>query len=109
MDERKVVIKHKVLNEKTGKVEIVEEVFDNNVTDKADYITRKWCYDRAKVSKVGDTFYTDLRDAGKDFYYEDGGKEVKILSIAGERVSIDRYVFTFVDTNEKVFDVVITL
>ena len=109
MEDRKYTIKHRVLDEKTGKVNIVEEEFENNITSTATYITHKWCVDRAKASKVKDTFYTDLRDAVKVYYYENGADKTKILDIKGVHVDEHEYLYTFTKDDGTKFNVVIRL
>lgn len=107
-NERIIEIVHRVLNEETGEEEQVVRSYQNNVTEKATYITTKWCIDVAQYFQVGSTTSRDLRDEEKPYYYEAAdGVTTRIVQIDGVRESAERFVWTFTEPNGDKFDIVV--
>lgn len=109
-EKRKEIIKHKVLNEKTGKVETVEKEFIYNESPdrKIKYITRQWCEDQAAIAGGTSRFYTDLSNHGYKYEYEnEHGETTPIIAIAGAYDVAGNYVYNFTKPNGEKFTVVI--
>lgn len=108
MEERKQVIKHRVLNEETGQEEIVEKVFKNNVTEERTYITHEWCVNMAKEYKVNDTMMSSFRESEKEHVYEDAeGNTTVIVQINGVRMNENMFIWVFTKPDGEQFAVVV--
>lgn len=113
-EKRTEVIRHKVLNEETGEVDIVEKefVYNESPDGSVKYITYEWCVDRAKESNyaTNPTFATSFRKREEKYMYEDEqGNTTPIIAVRGEFKDEHTYVYDFTTEDENDFEVVIVL
>lgn len=110
-EKRTEIIRHRVLDEKTGEEHIVEKEFTYNESPdrKIKYITHGLLEQLAKEYKPGDTFATSFRDREEKYEYEDkDGFTTPIIAWRGEiGMSKCIYIFTTVDEYEFRVEVVL--
>lgn len=115
MAEKRIeIIPHRVLNEETGEVDIVEKEFVYNESPDGSivYITYDWCVDRAKEANYATkpTFATSFRNQKEIYMYEDEkGDITPIVAVCGGFKDENTYVYKFATNDGNDFEVVVEL